>query len=66
MPDRQRGRMNDDHQTYINTIRPRATVLNERVVWEKTRVLVLQGRRSIALSMTRSEDLGQILKLPIE
>ncbi len=29
--------MTDDHQTYINTIRPRATVLNERVVWEKTR-----------------------------
>ncbi len=35
--------MTDDHQTYINTIRPRATVLNERVVWEKTRVLVLQA-----------------------
>ena len=35
--------MTDDHQTYINTIRPRATVLNERVVWEKTGVLVLEA-----------------------
>ena len=43
MPDRQRGRMTDNHQTYINTIRPRTTVLNERVVWKKTRVLVLQA-----------------------
>ncbi len=35
--------MTDDHQTYINAIRARTTVLNERVVWEKTGVLVLEA-----------------------
>ena len=33
----------DRDVVYIDTIRPRTTVLNERVVWEKTRVLVLQA-----------------------
>ena len=42
-PDRQRGCMTDDHQTSINAIRARTTVLNERVVWGKTGVLVLEA-----------------------
>jgi hypothetical protein len=43
MPDRKRGSMTDGHRMYINPIHARPTVLNERVVWEKTRVLVLQA-----------------------
>ncbi len=35
--------MTDGHQMYINPIRTRTTVLNERVVWEKTGVLVLEA-----------------------
>ncbi len=53
--------MTADHQTYINAIRARATVLNERVVWEKTRVLVLQAelvRQQIG--STKTEPLTSI------
>ena len=53
--------MTNNHQTYINTIRPRATVLNERVVWEKTGVLVLEAElMRQQIGSTKTEPLTSI------
>ncbi len=58
------GRMTDDHQTYINAIRARTTVLNERVVWEKTGVLVLEAElMRQQIGSTKTEPLISHLSL---
>ncbi len=55
------GCMTDDNQTYINTIRAGTTVLNERVVWEKTGVLVLEAElMRQQIGSTKTEPLTSI------